>query len=65
MLVLDENFPAGQRLLLHSWRIRFRIVGIDVAIRGTHDDNLLPALHHPPRLTFFTLDQDFYRHDWE
>ena len=24
MLVLDENLPAGQRLLPHKWRIRFR-----------------------------------------
>ena len=28
MLVLDENLPAAQRLLLRKWRIRFRAIGI-------------------------------------
>ena len=30
MLLLDENMPAGQRLLLREWRIRFRAVDIEV-----------------------------------
>ena len=45
MSVLDENLPAGQRLLLRKRRIRFRVIGIDVANRGTEDENLLPILH--------------------
>ena len=45
MLVLDENRPAGQRRLLRSWRIRFRVIGVDVASRGADDADLLPA--HP------------------
>jgi hypothetical protein len=49
MLVLDENLPASQRLLLRKWRIRFRVIGIDVANRGTDDENLLPLLHQLPR----------------
>lgn len=64
MLVLDENLPAGQRLLLRSWRIRFRVIGVDVATWGTDDANLLPVLHRLPQPTFFSLDQDFYRPDW-
>jgi hypothetical protein len=61
MLVLDENLPAGQRLLLRSWRIRFRAVGEEVAFSGAKDENLIPALHRLPRSTFFSLDRDFYR----
>ena len=61
MLVLDENLPAGQRLLLRKWRIHFRFVGLDVAASGTEDENLIPVLHRLPRPTFFTLDRDFHR----
>jgi hypothetical protein len=63
MLVLDENLPAGQRQLLRRWRIRFRIVGVDVATWGTDDENLIPVLHRLPQSTFFTLDRDFSRAD--
>ena len=64
MLVLDENLPAGQRLLLRKWRLRFRVVGVDVAARGTDDENLVPVLHSLSQPTFFSLDRDFYRPDW-
>jgi hypothetical protein len=63
-LVLDENLPAGQQLLLRKQRIRFRLVGIDVGAWAALDENLLPALHRLPRPTFFSLDSDFYRADW-
>ncbi len=63
MLVLDENLPAGQRLLLRSWRIRFRAIGGEVAFSGAKDENLIPVLHRLPNPTFFSLDRDFYRHD--
>ena len=43
MLVLDENLPEGQRFWLRKWRIRFRVVGIEVAASGTKDNNLIPA----------------------
>ncbi len=61
MLVLDENLPASQQQLLRKWRIRFRVVGIEVAIAGTKDENLVPVLHRLPAPTFFSLDQDFFR----
>jgi len=64
MLVLDENLPAGQQRLLLSWRIRFRVIGVDVATWGTDDVALLPALHHLPQPTFFSLDNDFCRPEW-
>ena len=43
MLVLDENLPARERQLLRDWRIRFRVIGVDVAARGTNDERLLPV----------------------
>jgi hypothetical protein len=64
MLVLDENLPAGQRLLLRKWGIRFRLVGVDVASCGTHDEDLVSVLHRLARPTFFSLDRDFYRPNW-
>lgn len=64
MLVLDENLPEGQRRLLRSRRIRFRVVGEDVAVGGTADEALLPVLRRLPQPTFFTLDRDFHRADW-
>ena len=64
MLVLDENVPAGQRLLLRKWRVQFRVIGVDVAASGTTDENLIPVLHGLSRPTFFSLDRNFYRPDW-
>ena len=64
MLVLDENLPASQRQLLLKWRIHFRMIGVDVAARGTDDEILISAFHHLPQPTFFSLDNDFYRRDW-
>jgi len=63
-LVLDENLPADQRQLLRDWRIRFRVIGIDVAARGTDDEHLLPVLQRLAQPTFCSLDGDFYRPDW-
>jgi hypothetical protein len=64
MLVLDENLPASQRRLLRDWRIRFRVVGVEVAVTGTRDENLIPVLHRLAQPTFFSLDQDFFRSHW-
>lgn len=64
MLVLDENLPAAQRLLLRKWGIRFRAVGVEVADSGAEDEDLIPVLHKLSRPTFFTLDRDFYRAEW-
>jgi hypothetical protein len=61
MLVLDENLPAGQRLLLRSWRVHFRVIGEEVAFYGAKDENLIPFLHRLPNPTFCSLDRDFYR----
>jgi len=47
--------------LLRRWRIRFRVIGVDVAAWGTNDENLIPVLHRLPHPSFFSLDRDFYR----
>ena len=57
MLVLDENVPAGQRLLLRKARVKFRVIGVEVAGSGTTDENIIPVLHGLPRPTFFSLDR--------
>ena len=64
MLVLDENLPVTQQQLLRRWRIRFRVIGLDVARYGTEDENLIPALLRLARPTFLSLDCDFFRSDW-
>jgi hypothetical protein len=64
MLVLDENLPAGQQQLLRKARIRFRVVGVEVAATGAQDENLIPVLHGLLQPTFFSLDRDFFRPDW-
>jgi len=58
MLVLDENLPAEQRLLLRKWRIHFRAVGKEIAFSGTKDENLIPFLHRLPYPTLFSLDRE-------
>ena len=63
-MLLDENMPAAQRLLLRDWRIHFRGVGVEVGRSGTKDDNLIPCFHRLPQPTFFSLDRNFYRRDW-
>jgi len=63
MFLLDENLPEGQRRLLREWRVRFRVVGIDIGRTGTKDENLIPVLHRLPQATFFSLDHFFFRQD--
>jgi hypothetical protein len=62
--LLDENFPYDQRVLLRGWNIPFREIGRDKGQFGVKDDNILPLLHRQRKVTFFTLDEDFYRRDF-
>src|SRR6187551_3683689 len=59
MIVLDENLPASQRLLLRTWRIRTRQIGDEFGRAGMSDDDIIPLLHSLSRPTFFTRDRDF------
>ena len=60
MIVLDENFPRGQRELLKSWRFPARQIGIDLGREGMKDDELIPFLVQLTRPTHFTLDRGWY-----
>jgi predicted nuclease of predicted toxin-antitoxin system len=60
MNLLDENVPESQRRLLRSRRVSVRQVGLDVGRKGMKDDEIISLLHQSDRLTFFTLDADFY-----
>lgn len=61
MIILDENFPEGQRQLLRVWRIPIRQIGYEVGRKGMKDHEIIPFLHTLSRPTFFTLDLGFYR----
>ena len=63
MNILDENIIKSQRVLLRSWRIRFRQIGYDVAEKGIQDDAIIPFLHKQRRVTFFTRDLGFYKRE--
>jgi hypothetical protein len=58
--VLDEDIPKGQRLLLESWRVRVRQIGVHIGHRGMADEAIPPVLLRHRRPTFFTRDEGFY-----
>ena len=60
MIVLDENIPEDQRLLLRSWRIGAYQVGRDVGRAGIKDERIIPLLLDLPRPTFFMRDLGFF-----
>jgi hypothetical protein len=59
--LLDENFPEDQRPILRAWRIPFRQVGREFSRSGIKDPDIIPLLHQQRRVTFFTLDKDFFQ----
>jgi hypothetical protein len=60
MIILDENIPDSQRLLLRSWRIKVYQIGHDISRQGIKDEEIIPLLHHLKSVTFFTRDIGFY-----
>ncbi|HZQ06429.1 MAG TPA: hypothetical protein VFD70_07590 [Anaerolineae bacterium] len=63
MNLLDEQIPDSQRQRLGAWRIRVHQIGYDVGRKGMKDQEIIPFLHQQRRVTFFTLDFDFFQHD--
>ncbi|MBI3853715.1 MAG: hypothetical protein HY298_26010 [Verrucomicrobia bacterium] len=61
MNLLDENFPEDQLPQLRAWRIPVRRIGHDFAQAGVKDPDILPLLHRLGRVTFFSLDWDFFK----
>ena len=60
MIILDENILDGQRLLLESWKIAARQVGLDVGRKGLEDEEIVVLLRHLRQPTFFTRDLGFF-----
>ena len=60
MNVVDENVLESQRQLLRDWRVPVRQIGHDVGRKGLKDREILAFLLRLRRVTFFTLDSDFY-----
>lgn len=60
MNLLDENFPEDQRPLLREWHIAFRQIGREISHPGVKDPDIIPMLHRQRRVTFFTMDKDFF-----
>ena len=60
MNLLDEDIPKSQRLLLESWRVRARQIGVHIGHHGMADEAIIPLLLQIRRPTFFTRDEGFY-----
>lgn len=64
VLVLDENFSEHEVSRLRERRVRLRVIGVDLAVKGADDMQvLLPLLHRLKQPTFFTRDRDFWRRE--
>jgi hypothetical protein len=61
MIILDENFPESQRQVLRGWRVPIRQIGYEIGRSGMQDEEIIPFLLQRRRVTFFTLDQGFYK----
>ena len=61
MHILDENIPKPQRVLLESWRIPVRQIGVGIGRKGMLDEEIIPLLCRLRHPTFFTRDLDFYK----
>ena len=60
MNVLDENIPKTQTVLLQSWRVHCKQIGVDIGRSGMTDEDIIPLLLRKPSPTFFTRDRGFY-----
>jgi len=58
--LLDEDIPKSQRLLLESWRVRVRQIGVHIGHHGMADEAIIPLLLGIRGPTFFTRDEGFY-----
>jgi hypothetical protein len=61
VIVLDENFPASQHVILISKGLKPTKIGIEIATKGIKDDQIIPLLLRLNRPTFITLDQGFFQ----
>jgi hypothetical protein len=59
--ILDENILESQRQLLVDGRIPIRQIGHDIGHKGLKDKEIITFLLQLRRVTFFSLDSDFYK----
>jgi hypothetical protein len=52
VILLDENIPESQRLLLLSSRVKPRQIGHDFSTQGILDERIIPLLHQESKTTF-------------
>jgi hypothetical protein len=58
---LDEDISAPECERLHTYKIHFRQIGLEIGCSGMKDHGeIIPLLHRLKRPTFFTLDRGFY-----
>jgi hypothetical protein len=60
VIILDENIVDAQRLLLESWNVAARQIGLDVGRKGLEDEEIVVLLRRLRQPTFFTRDLGFY-----
>jgi hypothetical protein len=60
VILLDENFPQDQRLLLLRFGFKVRQIGEEEGRAGMQDDEIIPLLVRKRNITFITHDRDFY-----
>jgi hypothetical protein len=60
LIILDENILEGQRLLLESFRVAAKQIGVDFGRKGMKDDEIIVLLRRHRNITYFTRDTDFY-----
>ena len=59
MIVLDENMPDEQRMLLAKWGIPAKHIGYDVGRKGMSDEEIIPLLLRLRNPTLLSVDSDF------
>jgi len=60
LIILDENILDGQRLLLQSWRLPARQIGVDIWRKGLKDEEIIVLPRRQRNPTFLTRDAGFY-----
>jgi hypothetical protein len=61
LIILDENILDGQRLLLQTWRLAARQIGVNLGRKGLKDEEIVVLLRRQRNPTFFTRDAGFYQ----
>jgi hypothetical protein len=61
MYLLDENITKDQKELLEKWRFNVKQIGVDIAIKGIQDIQIITLLQQLQGVLFLTRDTDFFK----